>query len=41
MLNGGPLTSEAAIQDQDKLQAILKKRIALLDSELAGELKES
>jgi hypothetical protein len=36
MLNGGPLSASTAIEDQEKLQAILKKRIAELDTELAG-----
>jgi hypothetical protein len=34
MLQGGPLSSEQAITDQEKLQAILKKRIAQMDQEL-------
>ncbi len=34
MLQGGPLSSEQAITDQERLQAILKKRIALMDEEL-------
>jgi len=36
MLQGGPLSSEQAITDQERLQAILKKRIALMDLELGA-----
>jgi len=36
MLQGGPLASEQAITDQERLQAILKKRIALMDLELGA-----
>ena len=40
MLNGGPLADEnlAEIQDQDKFQSMLKKRIAQIDKELAGDI---
>ena len=34
MLQGGPLSSEQAITDQERLQEILKKRIAQMDQEL-------
>ena len=34
MLQGGPLSSEQAITDQERLQEILKKRIAQMDKEL-------
>lgn len=36
MLQGGPLVSEQAITDQERLQAILKRRIALMDLELGA-----
>ena len=36
MLQGGPLSSQQLITDQERLQAILKKRIALMDDELEG-----
>ena len=40
MLNGGPLADEnlTEIQDQEKLQSILKKRIAQIDKELAVDI---
>jgi len=34
MLQGGPLSGEQAITDQERLQEILKKRIAQMDQEL-------
>jgi hypothetical protein len=36
MLHGGPLASEQVITDQERLQAILKRRIALMDLELGA-----